>query len=225
VLRRPFEQQQRRLQDKILVLGSQTEEILRDSVATLKQGDAHKAAALLTRSRQLIKNCVGTESDTLALLATQQPMAGDLRFLAAVFQISLEVARVASHAGEIAKISLKLGQSHHPEIFGHLTYMANASILMFHQAVGAFADRDADMARSIAGQDEAIDDLYSYINQHLRTISRMEPHLASQTLFLSQAAHELERVAARSTNICEWVLYAVTGELIETHIEVYERTH
>ncbi len=225
MLRRPFEQQQRRLQDRVLVLGSQTEEVLRDSVETLKQGDAHKATYLLTRSRQLIKNCVGAENDTLALLATQQPMAGDLRFLAAAFQISLEVGRVANHAGEIARISLNLGQARQPEVFGQLTHMADAAIQMFHQAVGAFADRDADLARVIADQDDAIDDLYSYINQHLRTISRMEPHLASQTLFLSQVAHELERVGDRSTNICEWVLYAVTGKLIETNVELRERTH
>ena len=213
------------MQDKILVLGSHTEEILRNSVAVLQQGDVSEATALLTRSCQLIKNCSGTENDALALLATQQPMAGDLRFLAAVFQISLELGRVTNHAGEIARISLKLGQPRHPEAFLIINHLAEATISMFHQAVGAFAERDALSARAIAGQDDEIDDLYGYANQQLRTMSRMDPHLANQTLFLSQAAHELERVGDRATNICEWVLYAVTGELLETNIGVYERTH
>jgi phosphate transport system protein len=226
VLRRPFEQQQRRLQDKVLVLGSQTEELLRDSVAALvRQGDADRAIFLLKTGRQLIKNCVGTETDTLALLATQQPMAGDLRYLAAVFQISLELGRIANHAGEITKISLKLGRSRHPDVLLHLNHLAEATLKMFHHALGAFAERDAILARAIAVQDDEIDQLYSYINQHLRAIGLMAPHLVDQTLFISQAAHELERVGDRSTNICEWVLYAVTGELVETNIEAYERTH
>ena len=226
MLRRPFEQQQRRLQDKVLVLGSQTEELLRDSVAALvRQGDADRAIFLLKTGRQLSQNCASAETDALALLATQQPMAGDLRFLAAVFQISLELGRVANHAGEIARISLKLGRSRHADALLHFDHLAESTLKMFHHALGAFAERDAILARAIAVQDDEIDDLYSFINQHLRAISRMAPHLVDQTLFISQAAHELERVGDRSTNICEWVLYAVTGELVETNVEAYERTH
>lgn len=81
------------------------------------------------------------------------------------------------------------------------------------------------VASAIAVQDDEIDDFYNHINQQLRAVSKADPQLAHQALFLSQAAHELERVGDRATNICEWVLYAVTGELLETNLKTLERTY
>ena len=117
VLRRPFDQQQRLLQDKVLVLGSRVEEVLRDSVEVLKMPDETQVKCLLSEMRQLYRYQAKIVTDTLTLVSTQQPMARDLRFLAAVFQIALELGRIVNNAREISKISLKLEEQSFPEPF------------------------------------------------------------------------------------------------------------
>ncbi len=219
VLRRPFDQQQRLLQDKVLVLGSQVEDALYEAIDSLKRRDKAQARRLLDLELELRQGQVQIETDTLVLLSTQQPMAGDLRFLAAVFQIALELGCVASHAREIAKIGLTLEAQSYPEPFVNIVHMASAVTKMFRNAMAAFAERDPTLAQAISIQDNEIDDLYGYINQRLLALSRSDANATSQTIHLSQVAHQLERVGDRATNICEWVIYAVTGYMVEMNVE------
>jgi phosphate transport system protein len=147
-------------------------------------------------------------------------MAGDLRFLAAVFQITLELAGITRHSREIAEISLKLEERRHPEPFSNIVHMAGLVTKMLHQAMEAFAERDIALAQAISIRDDEIDDLDAYINQRLLTVSKANPEVAGHAIYLSQIAHLLERVADRTTNICEWVIYAVTGHMVEMNVEI-----
>jgi phosphate transport system protein len=225
VLRQPFDQQQRLLQDNVLVLGSRVEEVLRDSIEMLKIPDKTQAKRLLRETRQLYRHQAKIVTDTLTLVSTQQPMARDLRFLAAVFQIALELGRIANNAREISKISLKLEEQSYPEPFVNIVHMASSVTQMFRNAMAAFAERDPTLAQAISIQDNEIDDLYVYINQRLLAVSRSDADAASHTIYLLQIAHQLERVGDRSTNICEWVIYAVTGYMVEMNVELNLENH
>jgi len=98
--------------------------------------------------------------------------------------------------------------------------MASAVTKMFRNAMAAFAERDPTLTQAISIQDNEIDDLYGYINQRLLALSRSDANATSQTIHLSQVAHQLERVGDRATNICEWVIYAVTGYMVEMNVEL-----
>jgi phosphate transport system protein len=218
VLRQTFDQKQRRLQDKLLVLGSQVEVNLAASINGLKQRDVSQTKALLADGRAITKGCAAVETDTLALLATQQPMAGDLRFLAAVLQIALELQRIGDHAREIAEISMELGNKNLPEPYMKIVHMADLAGTMLHQAMTAFIQRDVVLAQAVSARDNDVDDLYSYTCQQLRDVVKANRHVVAQAIALFQIAHQLERVADRTTNICEWAVFAVTGEIEEINI-------
>lgn len=218
MLRQAFDQKLRRLQDKLLVLGSRVEENLSAAVYALRNSNNGQSAQVLTDFRLITRECGVLESDTLAILSTQQPMASDLRFLAAVLQICLELGRISYHSKEIAEINLKLGDNGRTEPYFDLYEMAELSRKMLHQALEAFARRDIALAQTTSGQDKVVDELFleSY-NRLLHTI-KTDPDVVSQAIFLSQVAHQLERVADRATNICEWVVFTVTGEMVDTKI-------
>ena len=214
-----FEQKQRYLQDKVLVLGSRVEEILQGAVDALKQRDLEKSTRLIVDSRNLNQVCNEIETDTLVALATQQPMAGDLRFLAGVLEIALELGRVGKHTREISEINLKLGPEKRPKALLYINYMAESARKMLRLAMEAFARRDVILARSISVQDDEVDDLFSETYRHLLATVKTNPELAAQSIYLSQVAHQLERVADRATNICEWIVYVITGEMVETNMK------
>ncbi len=219
MLRRPFDQQQRQLQDKVLALGSQVEEALQQTVDSLERRDKAQAQRLLDEERQLHQGRIRIETDTLALLSTQQPTAGDLRFLAAVFQLSLELGGMAYQTRQILKTVLELEDRPHPEPFGHILHLAGLIVNMLRRSMEAFSERDADLAQVIAVQDYEIDDLYVHITRRLLAVSRTDSYAGSQAIHLSHIAHQLERVGDRATNICEWVIYAVTGHIVEMNTE------
>jgi phosphate transport system protein len=219
VLRRPFDQRQRQLQDKVLVVGSQVEQLLQEAVDSLRRRDKLQAQHLLDVERKLHQSRAQIEKDTLALLSTQQPTAGDLRFLAAVFQLSLELGGVAYQTRQILKSLLELEDRPHPEPFVHIVHMAGLVVNMLRQSMEAFSERDVDLAQTIAVQDYEIDDLYVHITRRLLAVSRTDCHAGSQAIVLSHIAHQLERVGDRATNICEWVIYAVTGHIVEMNTE------
>lgn len=218
MLRQTFDQKQRRLQDKLLVLGSQVEVNLAASIKALKQRDTNHTMELLADGHTITKGCAAIEAATLALLATQQPMAGDLRFLAAVLEIALELQRIGQHAREIAEISLELGEKQLPEPYMKIVHMADLAGKMLHQAMTAFIRRDVPLAQAVSARDSEVDDLYSYTCQQLRDVVKANRHVVAEAISLFQIAHQLERVADRTTNICEWVVFTVTGEKEEINI-------
>jgi phosphate transport system protein len=202
-----------------LVLGSQVEELLRQTVDSLKKRDKALAQRLLEEERQLDHSRDRLESDTLILLSTQQPTAGDLRFLAAVFQLSLELGGIGYQTRQILKTVLEMEERPHPDPFIHILHMAGLVEKMLHQSLAAFSARDVELAQVISVRDYEIDDLYVHITRRLLAVSRTDSHAAGQAIHLSHIAHQLERVGDRATNICEWVIYAVTGHIVEMNTE------
>jgi len=218
MLRYAFDQKLRRLQDKLLVLGSRVEENLTTAIEALREPSNGQSMQVLTDFRLITKDCTLLESDTLAILSTQQPMASDLRLLAAVLEIALELGRICYHSKEIAEINLRLGDNGSPEPYFDLFRMAELSRKMLHQALEAFARRDAILAQTTSGQDKEVDKLFRESYDRLLKTIKTDSGVVSQAIYLSQVAHQLERVADRATNICEWVVFVVTGEMVDTKI-------
>ena len=155
------------------------------------------------------------ETEALALIATQQPVATDLRTLAAVLEIATELERMGDYAKGIAKINLLLGDQPLIKALLDLPRMARKVQDMLHRALDAFVWRDVDLARSIPPEDDDVDALYNQISRELLTYVIADPQKMSQANYLLWAAHNLERAADRVTNLCERVVYTVTGEMVE----------
>jgi phosphate transport system protein len=213
--REVFDRELERLQDELLALGLMVERAIVDSVEILKQRDQQGAQQLIAADRALNKMRFTIEFDTLVLIATQQPMAVDLRTLAAVLEIAGELERMGDYAKGIAKITLKMGEEPFIKPLVDIPRMAEKARDMLHQALEAFVQRNVDLARSIPSQDDEMDALYNQVYRELMTYVIADPKLIERASYLIWVAHNLERTADRVLNICERVIFTVTGDLLE----------
>jgi phosphate transport system protein len=213
--RQMFDQELDRLQDEVLALGSMVEEALVQSVETLKQRDFAASRRLIAEDRAINQRRYAIEEEAMTLIATQQPMAGDMRLLAAILEIVTELERMGDYAKGIARINLMIGEEPLVKPLIDLPAMAHKAREMLHAALVAFVQRDVEAARAIPQGDDEVDALYNQVYRELISYILEDPHLIEQANKLMWAAHNLERTADRVTNLCERVVYAVTGELAE----------
>jgi phosphate transport system protein len=217
--RETFDQELQRIQDEILVLGSMVEKAIMGSVETLKQRDMEGSQRLIAHDRLINEKRFAIEADALVLIATQQPMAGDLRTIAAVLDISSELERIGDYAKGIAKINLMMGEKPLLKPLIDVPRMADKARAMLHRALDAFIRRDVDLARAIPAEDDEVDNLYNQVYRELLTFILSDPRTIDQATYLMWVAHNLERAADRVTNICERVVFTVTGEMVEMDVE------
>ena len=209
--REKFEHELQRLKDEILALGAMAERAVAESVQALKKRDTAKARSLMEDDRLINEKRYAIENDTLTLIATQQPMAGDLRTLAAIFEIATELERIADYAKGIANVTLMLGEEPLIKPLEDIPRMANKACDMLHRALDAFMRQDVEEARSIPQEDKEVDSLYEQTYRELITIMISDPRTTEQANRLTWVAHNLERSADRVGNICERVVFSITG--------------
>lgn len=215
MLRQTFEDELQRLQDEVLVLGSMVEEALTESVECLRKRDMERSRQLIANDRLINEKRFAIEADTLTLIATQQPIAGDLRVLASVLEIAAELERMGDYAKGIANINLMIGEEPLLKPLVDIPRMAEKARDMLHRALEAFIQRDVELAQAIPAEDDEVDALYNQVYRELATYILSNPRNIEQANYLLWAAHNLERTADRVTNICERVVFTVTGQMAE----------
>jgi phosphate transport system protein len=210
-----FDQELQQLQDDLIVLGSMVSEALQDAVAALRERRVDKAERIIAYDRVLNERRFAIEDRCLTLLATQQPTAGDLRLIAAVLEISMELERMGDYAKGIGRITVMLGPECTIRIPPEIQQMTDFGMDMLRRALDAFINHDLSAARSIPLEDDAVDRLYNQVNRELITRVMAHPSRSDQLNYVSWAAHNLERFSDRVTNICERIIYTITGEFRE----------
>jgi phosphate transport system protein len=215
MLRQTFEDELQRLQDEVLMLGSMVEDALTDSVECLRKRDMERSRQLIANDRLINEKRFAIEADTLTLIATQQPIAGDLRVLASVLEIAAELERMGDYSKGIANINLMIGEQPLLKPLVDIPRMAEKARDMLHRALEAFIQRDVDLAQAIPAEDDEVDALYNQVYRELATYIFADPSNIEQANYLLWAAHNLERTADRVTNICERVVFTVTGQMAE----------
>ena len=213
--RETFERELHSLEDDILVLGSMVEKAILSSVDVLKRQDLASAKALIAADRVINEKRFAIESDSLALIATQQPLAGDLRSLAAILEIATELERIGDYGKGIARITLMIGEQPLIKPLVDIPRMAEKGQDMLHRALDAFVRRDVALARAIPKEDVEVDALYNQVYRELLTYIIQDPRTIDQATHLLWVAHNLERAADRVSNICERVVFTATGEMSE----------
>jgi phosphate transport system protein len=161
------------------------------------------------------------EEKCIHIIALQQPMAADLRVIVAVLFIATELERMADHAEGIGRINLLLGEEPLPRPLGEITEMATKASDMLRRGLTAFVDHDDNVARQICDEDDEVDTLYDHAYNALIHEIIKTPADVQRITYLIWTCHNLERIADRVTNICERVIFMVTGQLEEINVSRY----
>jgi phosphate transport system protein len=216
--RETLERKLRELLDEVLILGSMVEQATLDAVDSLKKRDVEASKRIYADDQKINDKRFSIENETLIVIATQQPMATDLRILASILEVITELERMGDYAKGIARINIDLGEEPLLKPLIDLPRMAKLAASMLHRALEAFVDADEKRARAIPKEDDEIDDLYNQVHRELITFQIQDPSTIDRANSLLWAAHNLERLADRVTNICERTIFVVTGKLLELDI-------
>jgi len=216
-----FERHLAEVQGEMLVMADMVEKAIQRSVQALKGRDVELARQVIADDLKINLKRYDIEERCLELIATQQPLAGDLRTIIAVLHMIVDLERMGDHAEGIAKIAVMLADEPPLKPYVDIPRMADVSCHMLRESMEAFKRRDADGARAIMNEDDEVDALYDQVYRELLTYMLGDPRTIEQATRIIWVAHNLERIGDRVTNICERVVYLVTGKVEELNVSKY----
>ena len=219
--REAYLHQLQELHDNIVSMSSLVDKAIARSVDALRRQDVQLAREVVAADREINHVRWQTEEKALLVIATQAPMASDLRVVSSVIHIATELERMADHAAGNAKIVIDTADEPLLKPLVDIPRMADLARAMLSDSITAFIQGDAPAARAISRRDDEIDDLYNQIYRELLTYMMADPTTINRATRLLWAAHNLERIADRVTNICERVVFSVTGTLEEMSVSNY----
>lgn len=206
------------LRDQVVQLSSMVDKAIARSTDALKNQDVKLAEQVVSADHDINELRWGLEDEALAVIAMQAPMAGDLRQIVAGLHIISELERMGDHAAGNAKIVLLTADEPPLKPLVDIPRMSAVARSMLKSAVDAFIESDVELARQTMTMDDEIDELYNQVYRELLTYMMQDPHTINRATHLLWAAHNLERIGDRTENICEFVVYSVTGNISEAYI-------
>ena len=209
------------VQDDVMKMSGMVSKALRDSMEALKQRDFETSRRIIDDDNLINRKRFDIEEKCLLLIATQQPMAVDLRVLAAVINIITDLERIGDHAEGIAKINIAIGDEPLVKPLRDIPQMSELGLSMLDRCMKAFMNRDLDAARQVCNDDDEVDALYDQTYRELLLVMIENPRTIQGATYMIWAAHNLERIADRVTNIAERVVFMVTGKMEEMNISKY----
>jgi len=219
--RERFDHYLRELQDEVLVMGSMVGKAIARSMKALKERDLELAKQVVTDDAKINRKRLDIEERCTELIVTQQPVASDLRSIVAILNIIVDMERIGDHAEGIAKIAIMIGDEPPLKPLIDLPRMAEKTEDMLRRSLNAFVDRDSETAMKISAEDDEVDNLYDQVYRELITFMLEDPRTITRATRLIWVAHNLERSADRVTNICERVVFTITGKMEEIGASKY----
>ncbi len=207
------------LKNRVLDMGMDAGRMVGEGMEALKTRDRTLAHAIIEHDQIVNRQRYAIEEECYALIARQQPLASDLREVISILLIAIELERIADHAKNLAEIVILMGDEPLLKPLIDLPRMVELCQDMLKQSLDAFARNDAELGRKVCERDDEIDDLYKQIFRELLTYVIEDPRTVRRALNLLFAAHNVERIGDRITNIGERVIYAATGRLEELNVE------
>jgi len=219
--RTAFEQQLAEVQEDMLVMAGMVETAIERGIEALKTRNVDLARQIIQDDGAIDRKRYEAEDRCLELIATQQPLASDLRTIVAVLHITVDLERMGDHAEGIAKIALMLADEPPLKPYIDISRMADLATKMLMDALEAFKHRDTELATAICNRDDEVDALYEQVYRELLMFMINDPKTIQRATWLLWVAHNLERIADRVTNICERVVYLVEGRITELNVSKY----
>ncbi|MBE9470111.1 MAG: phosphate signaling complex protein PhoU [Chloroflexi bacterium] len=211
--RASFDRYLHELQDEVLVMGSMVGKAIARSMKALKERDLELAKQVVTDDAKINRKRLDIEERCTELIVTQQPVASDLRSIVAILNIIVDMERIGDHAEGIAKIAIMIGDEPPLKPLIDLPRMAEKTEDMLRRSLNAFVNRDSKTAIEISAEDDEVDNLYDQVYRELITFMLEDPRTITRATRLIWVAHNLERSADRVTNICERVVFTITGKM------------
>jgi phosphate transport system protein len=206
------------LRDQVVQLSSMVDKAIARSTDALKNQDVKLAEQVVKADHDINELRWSLEDEALAVIAMQAPMAGDLRQIAAGLHIISELERMGDHAAGNAKIVLLTADEPPLKPLVDIPRMSQVARTMLSAAIDAFIQSDVDLARKTMSMDDEIDELYNQVYRELLTYMMEDTQTINRATHLLWAAHNLERIGDRTENICEFVIYSVTGNISEAYV-------
>ncbi len=220
-IRTDFHKRLKEIQDELLLMGNMVEKAITSSMEALKKRDLKLAQQVIDGDVKINEKRFNIEETCIHLIATQQPMAGDLRSIICVLNIITDLERIGDHAEGTAKIAVMTGDEPPLKPLIDLPRMAEKAVGMLHRSLEALINSDVETARQIIAEDDEVDNLYDQVFRELLTFMAEDPKILTRATRLLWVAHNLERSADRVTNICERVVFSVTGKMEEEGASKY----
>ena len=214
-VRAHFDESLVRLNEDVLRLGSLARESVRRGVRALVEGDADLAREVISTDIGINDLRFHVEKECYALLATEQPVARDMRAIVSALIVSSDLERIGDHGKKIAQAYLRMLENPRPIPVTSIQRMADMALSMLERALGIYTTRDLEEAQAICDADDDVDAYYKQTFNVILSYMLENYRLIGSGTHLLQVAHELERVADRATNVAERVIYSVTGELAD----------
>ena len=209
------------LQDEVLMMGGMVEKSIARALDALKRRDMEASERVIQEDDYIDSKRFEIEESCIDLIATQQPMAGDLRILVSILHITVELERMGDYAEGIARINLLMGDETLLKPLIDIPQMAEKATAMLRRSLDALVNRDTIAARQVCNDDDEVDTLYDQVYRDLVMYMVEDPTTIQRATYLLWVAHDLERIADRATNIAERVVYLVTGKMEEINVSKY----
>ena len=220
-IRTTFHKKLREIQDDVLIMGSMVGKAITSSVKALQERDLDLAKKIIEDDLKVNQKRFEIEERCVELIATQQPMASDLRTIIAILNITTEIERIGDYAMGIARIVIMIGDEPPLKPLVDIPRMADQTVDMLRRSLDAFIQRDGEAVKKIAAEDDLVDNLYDQVFRELLVFMAEDPKTITRATRLIWTAHNLERAADRVTNICERVVFIVTGKMAEIDASRY----
>lgn len=210
--RKQFNNELAHLTDRLLLMGNLVEQSIEMAVRSLKEQDMELARQVVEGDEMIDQMELDIEAECLTLIARQQPLARDLRKIATGLKIITDLERIADHASDIAKITLRIGDEPLIKPLIDIPRMAEKARAMVKNALDCFVDENVELAYQVCRDDDEIDSCHHQIFRELLTYMMEDPRNIRQATYLLFVSSYLERIGDHATNLGEWLIYMVTGE-------------
>ena len=215
MVRQVFQEQIRELLEDLLEMGQMVADSIDSAIQALAKQDAELAQWVIDYDDEINSLQYDIDEKCLVLIATQQPMAGDLRAILSVSNIAAELERIGDYSEGIARLAIKLAGRPLLKPLIDIPRMAEEGRRMLMTALEAFASQDVESARQVGEADDTVDALYDQVYRELLVYMMEDPRTITQATYLLWVAHNLERIADRTTNIAERVIFLESGRIVD----------
>lgn len=207
-----YSEELKELETHILEMGSMMEKLLSSSIVALVDQDVGLAQETIARDEAINDFAFAIEDRCVKLIATEQPVAKDLRLIHATLKVITDIERMADHGVDISKIAIRLADESYMKAIIDIPKMADIGLEMVRDSLKAYVDKDIVLATDVCIRDDIVDGIYERLFDELLEYMKIDSKNIYQSTNFLLVAKYLERVADHATNICEWIIYIVTGE-------------
>lgn len=208
-----FDEQLKQLNKEMINMGTMIEESIGDAVKALMQQDVELAQKVMAGDEEIDRTERKIEDLCLRLLLQQQPVARDLRNISAALKMVTDMERIGDHATDISELAIVLLEKTYVKKLDHIEEMARETMVMLIQSLEAYVEKDLDKAQKVIAHDDVIDDLFEEVKQELIELIRNHADEGEQAVDLLMVTKYFERIGDHATNIAEWVIFSITGQI------------